>query len=52
MVRHVHHPLSCWQMLGEGTGAMDIGVASTVLERAKAKGIGGCYTFVEDGIEN
>ena len=35
-----------------GTGAMDIGVASMVLERAKAKGIGGSYTVVEDGIED
>jgi len=35
-----------------GTGAMDIGVASTVLKRAKEKGVGGCYEFVQDGIEN
>lgn len=30
-----------------GTGAMDIGVASLVWERAMDKGIGGKYTFVE-----
>lgn len=30
-----------------GTGAMDIGVASVVLQRAKEKGLGGNYTFVE-----
>ncbi len=29
-----------------GTGAMDIAVASVVLERAKEKGLGGSYSFV------
>jgi Predicted ornithine cyclodeaminase, mu-crystallin homolog len=29
-----------------GTGAMDVAVASVVLERAKAKGLGGSFDFV------